>query len=61
MFSFCLKTRHQQINQRNRVEQLSPLLDWKNLEIEYSKVCQPMLHCAYPDVFYGLDSALKGE
>ena len=61
MFSFCSKTRRQQINQRNRVERLSPLLDWKNLGIEYSKVCQPVLRRAYPDVFYGLDGALKGE
>ena len=53
MFSFCNKTRRQRINQRNRVERLSPLLDWKNLGIEYSKSRQLALRRAYPDAFYG--------
>uniref|UniRef100_A0A5K1K6P1 Glycogen [starch] synthase n=1 Tax=Ganoderma boninense TaxID=34458 RepID=A0A5K1K6P1_9APHY len=53
MFSFCGKTRRQRINQRNRVERLSPLLDWKNLGIEYSKARQLALRRAYPDAFYG--------
>ena len=53
MFSFCSKTRRQRINQRNRVERLSPLLDWKNLGIEYSKARQLALRRAYPDAFYG--------
>ncbi|KAL0058370.1 glycogen synthase isoform 1 [Marasmius tenuissimus] len=53
MFSFCNKTRRQRINQRNRVERLSPLLDWKNLGIEYSKSRQLALRRAYPDQFYG--------
>ncbi|KAG5350832.1 glycogen synthase isoform 1 [Termitomyces sp. Mn162] len=52
MFSFCNKTRRQRINQRNRVERLSPLLDWKNLGIEYSKARQLALRRAYPDAFY---------
>jgi glycogen(starch) synthase len=37
--------------QRNRVERLSPLLDWKNLGIEYSKSRQLALRRAYPDAF----------
>ncbi|KAH8105454.1 glycogen synthase [Cristinia sonorae] len=53
MFTFCAKTRRQRINQRNRVERLSPLLDWKNLGIEYSKARQLALRRAYPDAFYG--------
>ncbi|KAI0919793.1 glycogen synthase isoform 1 [Taiwanofungus camphoratus] len=53
MFSFCQKTRRQRINQRNRVERLSPLLDWKNLGIEYSKARQLAMRRAYPDAFYG--------
>ncbi|KAI0739519.1 glycogen synthase [Daedaleopsis nitida] len=53
MFAFCAKTRRQRINQRNRVERLSPLLDWKNLGIEYSKARQLALRRAYPDAFYG--------
>ena len=55
MLSFCNKTRRQRINQRNRVERLSPLLDWKNLGIEYSKSRQLALRRAYPDQFYGAD------
>jgi len=55
-FAFCNKTRRQRINQRNRVERLSPLLDWKNLGIEYSKARQLALRRAYPDSFYGADA-----
>jgi len=55
MFTFTQKTRRQRINQRNRVERLSPLLDWKNLGIEYSKARQLALRRAYPDAFYGSD------
>lgn len=51
MISFCNKSRRQRINQRNRVERLSPLLDWKNLGIEYSKARQLALRRAYPDSF----------
>lgn len=51
MYSFTQKTRRQRINQRNRVERLSPLLDWKNLGIEYSKARQLALRRAYPDAF----------
>ncbi|KAI0028529.1 glycogen synthase [Vararia minispora EC-137] len=52
LFSFCAKSRRQRINQRNRVERLSPLLDWKNLGVEYSKARQLGLRRAYPDEFY---------
>ncbi|KAI0748965.1 glycogen synthase [Irpex lacteus] len=58
MFSFVNKSRRQRINQRNRVERLSPLLDWKNLGIEYSKARQLALRRAYPDAFY---SGADGE
>src|SRR5436305_11410668 len=51
MVGFCNKSRRQRINQRNRVERLSPLLDWKNLGIEYSKARQLALKRAYPDAF----------
>ncbi len=51
MVQFCTKSRRQRINQRNRVERLSPLLDWKNLGIEYSKARQLALRRAYPDQF----------
>ncbi|KAF7334391.1 Glycogen [starch] synthase [Mycena venus] len=51
MHTFSTKSRRQRINQRNRVERLSPLLDWKNLGIEYSKSRQLALRRAYPDAF----------
>ncbi|EJT98189.1 glycogen synthase [Dacryopinax primogenitus] len=51
LYTFATKTRRQRINQRNRVERLSPLLDWKNLGIEYSKARQLALRRAYPDSF----------
>jgi glycogen(starch) synthase len=37
MFDFTKKTRRQRINQRNRTERLSDLLDWKRMGIEYQK------------------------
>ena len=62
MFAFASKTRRQRINQRNHVERLSPLLDWKNLGIEYSKARQLALRRAYPDSFYGNDGEeIDGE
>lgn len=53
MVNFSTKSRRQRINQRNRVERLSPLLDWKNLGIEYSKARQLALRRAYPEAFEG--------
>lgn len=61
MFNFCAKSRRQRINQRNRVERLSPLLDWKNLGIEYSKARQLALRRAYPDAFYGANGEVDEE
>ncbi|KAG1722314.1 glycogen synthase [Suillus lakei] len=55
MFDFVKKTRRQRINQRNRVERLSPLLDWKNLGLEYEKARMLALRRAYPDAFIGAD------
>ena len=40
MVSFCHKTRRQRINQRNRTERLSDLLDWKRMGLEYAKARQ---------------------
>ncbi|RKO98151.1 hypothetical protein CXG81DRAFT_11100, partial [Caulochytrium protostelioides] len=37
MFEFCQKSRRQRINQRNRTERLSDLLDWKRMGLEYVK------------------------
>lgn len=51
MFDFCEKTRRQRINQRNRTERLSDLLDWKRMGLEYIKARQLSLKRAYPDKF----------
>ena len=37
MLEFCTKTRRQRINQRNRTERLSDILDWKRMGLEYVK------------------------
>ena len=55
MYTFSQKSRRQRINQRNRVERLSPLLDWKNLGIEYSKARQLALRRAYPEAVEELE------
>lgn len=51
MFEFVQKTRRQRINQRNRVERLSDLLDWKRMGLEYVKARALALRRAYPDQF----------
>lgn len=51
MLSFSTKSRRQRINQRNRTERLSELLDWKSLGLEYAKARQLALRRAYPDSF----------
>ncbi|KAI9846332.1 MAG: glycogen synthase isoform 1 [Sclerophora amabilis] len=51
MFDFTLKSKRQRINQRNRTERLSDLLDWKRMGLEYIKSRQLALRRAYPDSF----------
>ena len=51
MLGFATKSRRQRINQRNRTERLSELLDWKSLGLEYVKARQLALRRAYPDSF----------
>ncbi|TGZ79482.1 glycogen synthase [Ascodesmis nigricans] len=51
MFDFASKTRRQRINQRNRTERLSDLLDWKRMGMEYVKARQLALRRAYPSSF----------
>ncbi|CCC69645.1 hypothetical protein NCAS_0D00640 [Naumovozyma castellii] len=51
MEEFVKKTRRQRINQRNRTERLSDLLDWKRMGLEYVKARQLALRRAYPDQF----------
>ncbi|KAG9307288.1 hypothetical protein G9A89_017116 [Geosiphon pyriformis] len=55
MLQFCQKTRRQRINQRNRTERLSDLLDWKLMGMEYVRARKLALHRAYPDSFVGSD------
>ena len=40
MHEFAIKSRRQRINQRNRTERLSDLLDWKRMGLEYIKARQ---------------------
>lgn len=51
MEDFCKKNRRQRINQRNRTERLSDLLDWRRMALEYVKAQQLALRRAYPDSF----------
>lgn len=51
MFDFALKSRRQRINQRNRTERLSDLLDWKRMGMEYVKARQLALRRGeYPQI-----------
>lgn len=56
MEGFCSMSRRQRINQRNRTERLSDLLDWKRMGLEYIKARQLALRRAYPDAFENDDS-----
>ncbi|KAK9470522.1 glycogen synthase [Dipodascopsis tothii] len=51
MFQFTCKSRRQRINQRNRTERLSDLLDWKRMGLEYIKARQLALRRAYSASF----------
>lgn len=51
MMSFCQKSRRQRINQRNRTERLSDVLDWKRLGKEYVKARHLALRRKYGGSF----------
>lgn len=51
MYEFTTKSRRQRINQRNRTERLSELLDWRRMGLEYVKARQLALKRAYPESF----------
>ncbi|OZJ06261.1 Glycogen [starch] synthase [Bifiguratus adelaidae] len=57
MFRFAQKSRRQRINQRNRTERLSDLLDWKRMGLEYVKARQLALRRVYGDSFDTEDTA----
>lgn len=50
MLDFCLKSRRQRINQRNRTERLSDLLDWKRMGLEYVKARWVAIHRKWPTI-----------
>jgi len=49
MFEFSQKSRRQRINQRNRTERLSDLLDWKRMGIEYQKARWVAIRRKWPE------------
>ncbi|CCF57438.1 hypothetical protein KAFR_0C04470 [Kazachstania africana CBS 2517] len=51
MEEFVKKNIRQRINQRNRTERLSDLLDWRRMGLEYVKARQLALRRAYPEQF----------
>ncbi|KAI9760650.1 MAG: kinase subunit of RNA polymerase II carboxy-terminal domain kinase I [Chaenotheca gracillima] len=55
MYDFTVKSKRQRINQRNRTERLSDLLDWKRMGLEYIKSRQLALRRAYPESFSEAD------
>ena len=49
MFEFTQKTRRQRINQRNRCERLSDILDWKRMGLEYVKARWVAIRRKFPE------------
>ncbi|KAI8843627.1 glycogen synthase [Chytridium lagenaria] len=54
MLEFCQKSRRQRINQRNRTERLSDLLDWKRMGLEYVKARWVAVRRKWPDLVAAL-------
>ncbi|KAJ1554850.1 glycogen synthase isoform 1 [Nowakowskiella sp. JEL0078] len=50
MLEFCKKSRRQRINQRNRTERLSDLLDWKRMGVEYVKARWVAMRRKWPEL-----------
>ncbi|KAI8900264.1 glycogen synthase [Globomyces pollinis-pini] len=69
MFQFCQKTRRQRINQRNRCERLSDVLDWKRMGLEYVKARWVSIRRKFPELasqydeirFHGSDDGLSSD
>jgi glycogen(starch) synthase len=55
MLEFCLKSRRQRINQRNRTERLSDLLDWKRMGLEYIKARYVAVRRKWPHLMHQID------
>ncbi|EDO15191.1 hypothetical protein Kpol_1069p14 [Vanderwaltozyma polyspora DSM 70294] len=60
MEEFVKKNRRQRINQRNRTERLSDLLDWKRMGLEYMKARHLALRRGYPDEYKEL-TGVEGD
>lgn len=58
IFEFANKSRRQRINQRNRTERLSDLLDWKRMGMEYVKARQLALRRGMSDLILALGNLL---
>jgi glycogen synthase len=50
MVDFCRKSRRQRINQRNRTERLSDVLDWDRMGLEYVKARWVAIRRKWPDL-----------
>ncbi|KAI9362920.1 glycogen synthase [Zopfochytrium polystomum] len=61
MFEFCQKTRRERINQRNRTERLSDLLDWKRMGLEYVKARWVAVRRRFPDLVSAMQAQEAAE
>ena len=59
MMDFCIKSRRQRINQRNRTERLSDLLDWKRMGLEYVKARWVAVRRKWPELVDQLSENLS--
>ena len=57
MLEFSLKTRRQRINQRNRTERLSDILDWKRMGQEYVKARWLAVRRKWPELVSAYESS----
>lgn len=60
MIQFCQKSRRQRINQRNRTERLSEILDWQRMGLEYIKARRLAMRRKWPQCFLN-DTEWDGE
>jgi glycogen(starch) synthase len=61
MENFCKKTRRQRINQRNRTERLSDVLDWDRMGMEYVKARHVAIKRRWPDLVPDSDESEGSE
>jgi glycogen synthase len=61
MFDFCQKSRRQRINQRNRCERLSDVLDWKRMGLEYVKARWVAVRRKFPELAQKYDQLHRDD